>query len=65
MSTSTPASAEEPGKPSTAGPERVPLVRLAARRDGIAAGALTRVVAHGAPERGPARVSVAAFQSAV
>ena len=46
-------------------PERVPLTRLAARVDGLGSGALTRVVAHGTPSRGAARVSVAAFQSAV
>ena len=46
-------------------PARVPLVRLAARVDGLGSGALTRVVAHGTPDRGPARVSVAAFQSSV
>ena len=65
MNAPTTASAEEPGKQPTAGPERVPLVRLAARVDGLGSGALTRVVSHGTPGRGPARVSVAAFQSAV
>jgi len=65
MNTLTNASAEEPGKPSAVEFERVPLVRLAARTDGLGSGALTRVVSHGTPDRGPARVSVAAFQSAV
>ncbi|MET7476458.1 FxSxx-COOH cyclophane-containing RiPP peptide [Streptomyces sp. NPDC005648] len=65
MNTPTNSPADERGKPSAAEPERVPLVQLAARADGLHSGALTRVVAHGAPERGPERVSVAAFQSAV
>ncbi|WP_328748656.1 FxSxx-COOH protein [Streptomyces sp. NBC_00285] len=64
MNTPTTTSADEPGKQSTAG-ERVPLVRLAARADGLRSGALTRVVPQDTPDRGPARVSVAAFQSAV
>ncbi|MFF0012903.1 FXSXX-COOH protein [Streptomyces sp. NPDC005374] len=65
MNTPTIASADEPGKQWTAG-ERVPLVRLAARADGLRSGALTRVVSpQGDSDRGPARVSVAAFQSAV
>jgi FXSXX-COOH protein len=64
MNTPTNSSAEEPGKQSAVGPERVPLARLAARA-GLGSGALTRVVSPGEPERGPARVSVAAFQSAV
>ncbi len=65
MNAPTTASSEEPGKQSAAGPERVPLVRLAARADGLGSGALTRVVSHGDPGRGPGRVSVAAFQSAL
>ena len=64
MNTPTTTAAGEPGKQSTAG-ERIPLVRLAARADGLTSGALTRVVSHGTPDRGPAKVSVAAFQSAV
>ncbi|MGC0339502.1 FxSxx-COOH cyclophane-containing RiPP peptide [Streptomyces sp. SLBN-8D4] len=64
MNTPTTTISDEPGKQSTSG-ERVPLVRLAARTDGLRSGALTRVVSHGTPDRGPARVSVAAFQSAV
>ncbi|MFI6437075.1 FXSXX-COOH protein [Streptomyces sp. NPDC050759] len=55
---------DEPGTQSTSG-ERVPLVRLAARPDGLRSGALHRVVSHGTPDRGPARLSFAAFQSAV
>ncbi|MEU9167027.1 FXSXX-COOH protein [Streptomyces sp. NPDC048420] len=65
MNTLANASAEEPGKPSAAGPERIPLTRLAARNDGLGSGALTRIVSPGTSGRGPARVSVAAFQSAV
>jgi FXSXX-COOH protein len=54
-----------PGEPTseTPGPERVPLVRLAARPSGVSP-ALTRVVAANT-ERGPARVTVAGFQSAL
>lgn len=53
--TTTPSSAE--------GPERITLVRLA--RTSAASPALTRIVANGVGQRGPGRVSVAAFQSSV
>ncbi|MER6285174.1 FxSxx-COOH cyclophane-containing RiPP peptide [Streptomyces sviceus] len=56
--------AEESKKQSSTG-ERVPLVRLAARSDCLRSGALTRVLSHGTPDRGPSRIRVAAFQSAV
>ena len=64
MNTPTTTAADEPGKQSTAG-ERIPLVHLAARADGLTSGALTRVVSQGTRDRGPAHVSVATFQSAV
>jgi FXSXX-COOH protein len=66
MNTSLDAAAEAPGKATAAdGPDRVPLVRLAARRDGASSAALTRVVSNGVADRGPGRVAVAAFQSSV
>ncbi|EFH28722.1 MULTISPECIES: hypothetical protein [Streptomyces] len=64
MDTPTNDPAEESKKQPSTG-ERVPLVRLAARLDHIRSGTLTRVVSHDTPDRGPSRISVAAFQSAV
>lgn len=60
-----PTAAEEGTATAVVGPERVSLVRLAARHGGAASPALTRAVAHGIVQRGPARVAVAAFQSSV
>jgi len=66
MNASLDTAAEEPGKAVAAvGPERVSLVRLAGQRGGAASPALTRVVSNGVAQQGPARDSVAAFQSSV
>jgi FXSXX-COOH protein len=65
MNASLDASAEEPGKPSAVGPERIPLVRLAAQSSGTFSPTVTRVVSNGVERRGPGRVAVAAFNSSV
>lgn len=54
---------DEP-QPQPDGPERVPLVRLAALSGPLSA-AVLRVVPRPAETAGPSRVSVAAFQSSV
>lgn len=56
-------SPEEPGKPVAVGPERVPLVRLAAQ-NGLSS-VLARAVNNGVEQRGSGRVAVAAFNSSV
>ncbi len=63
MDKPTNAPAEESKKQPAA--ERIPLVRLAAQADNLRSGPLTRVVSQGTPGRGPSRIPVAAFQSAV
>ncbi|MER6158506.1 FxSxx-COOH cyclophane-containing RiPP peptide [Streptomyces sp. NPDC001868] len=65
MNASLDVAAEEPGKPTAVGPERVSLVRLAAQSNGALSPALTRAVSNGVERRGPGRVAVAAFQSSV
>ncbi|GHH82777.1 FxSxx-COOH cyclophane-containing RiPP peptide [Streptomyces capitiformicae] len=65
MNASLDAAAEEPGKPTAVGPERIPLVQLAAQSNGALSRAVTRAVSNGVEGRGPGRVSVAAFQSSV
>lgn len=52
-------------QPKPEGPERIPLVRLAAQSNGSLSPALTRAVAAGVERRGPGRVAVAAFNSSV
>lgn len=53
---------DNPQPHTVEGPDRVPLIRLA--RSG-GSPALTRIVTAGAGQRGPGRVSVAAFNSSV
>ncbi|CAM5440987.1 hypothetical protein AQJ54_32380 [Streptomyces griseorubiginosus] len=55
---------DEPGKQKTA-EHRIPLARLASHADSLTSGGLRRVVSQAGPDRGPAPVLVAAFQSAV
>lgn len=56
---------DQPKPETSAGPERISLVRLAAQSNGAFSPALTRAVAAGVERRGPGRVAVAAFQSSV
>lgn len=57
--------ATQAAAPGPLGPERVPLVKLAAQGGGLSAATLSRIVPTGPADRGPGRVSVAAFQSCV
>lgn len=63
--TTIPLPGDEPKPETSAGPERIPLVRLAGQSNGAFSPALTRAVAAGVERRGPGRVAVAAFQSSV
>lgn len=54
---------DQPKPHTVEGPERMPLVRLAAQASGSPA--LTRAVLAGGVRRGPGRVAVAAFNSSV
>jgi FXSXX-COOH protein len=56
---------DQPKPETSAGPERIALVRLAAQSGGGFSPALTRAVSAGVERRGPGRVAVAAFQSSV
>ena len=64
MDTPTNVPAEESKKLPSTGERRL-LVRLAARSDRPRSAIVRRVLSDSAPDRGPSRISVAAFQSAV